>query len=176
MDQATQDKLRDKLADYVEDAHALESGVVDNLDTMIGTIDDPKLKEVLQRNRQVSRQHLERLKQRLEHLDRGTPVRKRIEGMALSLMKGVSDVLRTDAPGKVGRDAYLLAHTQVAAYELLSRLAEAAGDTQTAELAREHLAEDKSCADEVAAHWDGFFEMTLAGWRDRATEKTTATV
>jgi len=176
MQQVDQEKLRDKLADYVEDAHAFESSVVDNLDTMIGTIDDPKLKEVLQRNRQVSRQHVERLKQRLEHLDRGTPVRKRIEGVALALMKGVSDVLRTDAPGKVGRDAYLLAHTKVAAYELLGRLADSAGDAQTAELAREHLAEEKKCADEVAEQWDGFFELTLAGWRDRAMEKTTTTV
>ncbi|MDQ3379710.1 MAG: ferritin-like domain-containing protein [Actinomycetota bacterium] len=174
MQHVDQDKLRDKLADYVEDAHAFESGVVDNLDTMIGTIDDPKLKEVLQRNRQVSRQHVERLKQRLELLNRGTPVRKRIEGVALALMKGVSDVLRTDSPGKVGRDAYLLAHTQVAAYELLSRLADAAGDTQTAELAREHLAEDKKCADEVAEQWDAFFELTLSGWRD--AETATATV
>ncbi len=176
MHREEQDKLRDKLADYVEDTHALESSVVDNLDTMIGTIDDPKLKEVLQRNRQVSRQHVERLKQRLEQLDRGTPVRKRIEGVALALMKGVSDVLRTDAPGKVGRDAYLLAHTQVAAYELLGRLADAAGDTQTAELAREHLAEDKKCADDIAEQWDGFFDVTLAGWRDSVAEKTTATV
>lgn len=171
-----QDKLHEKLADYVEDAHAFETSVVDNLDTMIGTIDDPKLKEVLQRHRQVSRQHVERLKQRLEHLDRGTPVRKRIEGMALALMKGVSDVLRTDAPGKVGRDAYLLAHTQVAAYELLSRLADEAGDTQTADLAREHLAEDKKCADEVAEQWNAFFELTLAAWRDSVTDKTAATV
>lgn len=176
MQQVDQEKLRDKLADYVEDAHAFESSVVDNLDTMIGTIDDPRLKEVLQRNRQVSRQHVERLKQRLEHMDRGTPVRKRIEGVALALMKGVTDVLRTDAPGKVGRDAYLLAHSQVAAYELLSRLADAAGDVQTAELAREHLAEDKKCADEVAEQWDGFFELTLAGWRERVTETTTASV
>ena len=175
MQQVDQEKLRGKLADYVEDAHAFESSVVDNLDTMIGTIDDPKLKQVLQRNRQVSRQHVERLKQRLEQLDRGTPVRKRIEGVALALMKGVSDVIRTDTPGKVGRDAYLLAHTQVAAYELLGRLADSAGDAQTAELAREHLAEDKKCADEVAEQWDGFFELTLAGWRDRAME-TTATV
>ncbi len=173
MQHVDQDKLRDKLADYVEDAHAFESSVVDNLDTMIGTIDDPKLKEVLQRNRQVSRQHVERLKQRLEQLDRGTPVRKRIEGVALALMKGVSDVLRTDSPGKVGRDAYLLAHTQVAAYELLSRLADAAGDTQTAELAREQLAEDKKCADEVAEQWDAFFELTLSGWREGETETAT---
>ncbi len=176
MQHVDQDRLRDKLADYVEDAHAFESSVVDNLDTMIGTIDDPKLKEVLQRNRQVSRQHVERLKQRLEHLDRGTPVRKRIEGVALALMKGVSDVLRTDAPGKVGRDAYLLAHTQVAAYELLSRLADAAGDIQTAELAREHLAEEKKCADAVAEQWDAFFDLTLSGWRDVADKSTPATV
>ena len=70
--------------------------------------------------------------------------------MALALMKGVSDVLRTDTAGKVGRDAYLLAHTQVVAYELLGRLAESAGDTQTVERAREHLVEDKWCAEEVS--------------------------
>jgi ferritin-like metal-binding protein YciE len=172
MQQVDQDRLRDKLADYVEDAHALEEGVVDNLDTMVGTVDDPKLKEVLQRHRQVSRQHVERLKQRLEQLERGTPVRKRIEGMAVALMKGVSDVLRTDAAGKVGRDAYLLAQTQVAAYELLGRLAESAGDTQTADLAREHLAEDKRCAEEISGQWDAFFELTLSSWREKEAEKT----
>jgi ferritin-like metal-binding protein YciE len=176
MQEEDQDLVREKLADYLEDAHALEASVVDNLDTMIGTIDHAKLKEVLQRNRQVSRQHLERLKQRLEQLDRGTPVRKRIEGMALALMKGVSDVLRTDEPGKVGRDAYLLAHTQVAAYELLSRLADNAGDAQTATLAREHLEEEKRCADEVAQQWDAFFDLTLAGWRGKQSEKAPTTV
>ena len=171
----TQDELHDKLCDYVEDAHALEEGVVDNFDSMIGTFSDLELEDLLQRHRNVSRRHVERLKQRLVQLDRGTPVRKRIEGMALALMKGVSDVLRTDAPGKVGRDAYLLAHTQVAAYELLSRLAEAAGDAQTAELARTHLAEDKACADELAQNWDAFFELTLAGWRESSPSSTATT-
>jgi ferritin-like metal-binding protein YciE len=169
MRQEVTSKINDKLADYVEDAFALEERVVDDLDTMIGTIGDPRLKELLQRHRQVSRQHVERLKQRLEQLDRGTPVRKRIEGLALALMKGVSDVLRTDAPGKVGRDAYLLAHTQVAAYELLGRLADSAGDTVTSELARTHLADDRKCADEIAEHWDDFFQLTLAAWREYET-------
>jgi len=166
VNQDVQDKIHDKLADYVEDAHALEEGVVDNLGSMIRTIDDPKLKELLQGHRQRSREHVERLKRRLEQLDRGTPVRKRIEGMALALMKGVSDVLRTDTPGKVGRDAYLLAQTQIVAYELLQRLAVSAGDSETAELARQNLAEDKSSADEIAEHWDDFFRLTQADWTD----------
>jgi ferritin-like metal-binding protein YciE len=159
-------KVHDKLGDYLEDTLALEEGVVTNLDSMVGTIGDPKLKELLQRHRQISRQHVERLKQRLELLDRGTPVRKKIEGLAVALMKGVSDVLRTDAPGKVARDAYLLAHTQIASYELLGRLADAAGDTATSEMARTHLADEKKCADEIASHWDDFFKLTLAQWTE----------
>jgi ferritin-like metal-binding protein YciE len=64
----------------------------------------------------------------------------------------------------------------VAAYELLSRLAESLGDTQTAELAREHLGEDKKCADEIAKHWDDFFQLTLADWRESSSRKAPATV
>ncbi len=87
-------------------------------------------------------------------------------------MKGVSDVLRTDAPGKVGRDAYLLAQTQVVAYELLQRLAVSAGDSETAELARQNLAEDKSSADEIAEHWDDFFRLTESEWTDEAAARS----
>jgi ferritin-like metal-binding protein YciE len=95
--------------------------------------------------------------------------------MALTLVKNVSDILRTDAPGKVGRDAYLLAHTQVAAYELLSRTASAAGDSETAELARTHLEEDRKCAGEVADHWDEFFQLTLSDWLDKDAARSEPT-
>jgi ferritin-like metal-binding protein YciE len=174
MQQVQDSKTQDKLADYIEDALALEESVVDNMDSMISSVErSPALMEVLQRHRQINRQHVEGLKSRLERLGRGTPVRKRIEGMALTLIKGVSDVLRTDAPGKVGRDAYLLAHTQIAAYELLSRTADAAGDKETGDLARTHLADDRKCADEVAEHWDDFFQLTLAGWLERDREQQT---
>jgi ferritin-like metal-binding protein YciE len=168
--------VQDKLGDYIEDALALEESVVDQLDSMIGSVEaSPVLMEMLQRHRQISRLHVERLKSRLERLGRGTPVRKRIEGMALTLIKNVSDVLRTDAPGKVGRDAYLLAHTQVAAYELLSRTASAAGDSETVDLARMHLEEDRKCADEVADHWDDFFQLTLADWLEKDVERNQPT-
>lgn len=172
MNQDVQQKIQAKLADYVEDAHALEEGVVDNLGSMVRTIEDPQLKELLQGQRQRSREHVERLQRRLEQLERGTPVRKRIEAMALALMKGVSDVLRTDAPGKVGRDAYLLAQTQIVAYELLQRLAVSAGDSETAELARQNLADDTASADEIAEHWDDFFRLTEAEWTDADTARS----
>jgi ferritin-like metal-binding protein YciE len=180
--QVRESVVQDKLGDYIEDTLALEESVVDQLDSMIGSVErSPALMEMLQRHRQVNRLHVERLKSRLERLGRGTPVRKRIEGMALTLIKSVSDVLRTDAQGKVGRDAFLIAQTQVAAYELLSRTASAAGDTETADLARMHLDEDKKCANEIGEQWDDFFQLTLAEWVEkdserRGTETTTTTV
>jgi ferritin-like metal-binding protein YciE len=176
MEEVRESVVQDKLTDYIEDALALEESVVDQLDSLVASVErSPQLMEMLQRHRQVSRLQVERLKSRLELLGRGTPVRKRIEGMALTLIKNVSDVLRTDAPGKVGRDVYLLAHTQVAAYELLSRTATSAGDTDTADLARMHLDEDRKCAEEVAANWDEFFQLTLSDWLERDAERSKVT-
>jgi ferritin-like metal-binding protein YciE len=160
----THDKVHEKLYDYIEDTHALEQAAVDNVGSMIGSLEGTELHGLLERQRQVSRLHAERLSNRLDTLGRDASMRKRIEGMALTLMKSVSDVVRTDAPGKVGRDAYLLAHAQIAAYELLRRLAEYAGDTETAEIARTNLAEDRELAGELADHWDAFLRLTVAEW------------
>jgi ferritin-like metal-binding protein YciE len=176
MEEVRESVVHDKLGDYIEDALALEESVVDQLDSLVASVErSPQLMELLQRHRQVSRLQVERLKTRLERLGRGTPVRKRIEGMAMTLIKNVSDVLRTDAPGKVGRDVYLLAHTQIAAYELLSRTAKSTGDAETADLAKLHLEEDRKCADEVEAHWDDFFQLTLADWLERDAERAKVT-
>ena len=158
------DKIYEKLFDYVEDAHALERAAVDTVGSMIDSLEGTELQALLERQRQVSRLHAERLSNRLDGLGRDASMRKRLEGMAITLMKSVSDAVRTDAPGKVGRDAYLLANAQIAAYELLRRLAEYVGDTETADIARTNLAEDRQLADEVAEHWDSFLRLTVAEW------------
>ena len=99
-------KLLDKLGDYVEDAHTLEKAIVKNLDSMRGTLEDPTLEGLLERHRKVIRTHVQRLELRLEELGRGSSVRKQLEGLAVELMKSVSDVLRTDTLGE-GRSGRL---------------------------------------------------------------------
>jgi ferritin-like metal-binding protein YciE len=164
MAMTAQDKIHEKLYDYIEDTHALEEAAVNSVGSMIDSLHSSELQALLERQRQVSRLHAERLANRLDTLGRDASMRKRIEGLAVTLMKSVSDIVRTDAPGKVGRDAYLLAHAQVAAYELLRRLAEYAGDMETADIARTNLAEDRELAAELAEHWDAFLRLTVAEW------------
>jgi ferritin-like metal-binding protein YciE len=40
------DKLQEKLADYVEDAHAMEQNDLKMIDSIISTTDDPQVKEM----------------------------------------------------------------------------------------------------------------------------------
>ena len=166
-------KLHDKLGDYVQDAHTLEKAIVKNLDSMRGTLEDPTLDDLLERHRKVIRTHVQRLELRLEELGRGSSVRRQLEGLAVELMKSVSDVLRTDASGKVGRDAYVMAQTEVATYELLGRLAAEAGDVETKDVADVHLKQSRAFADEVAEHWDDFLRLTVQGWERDAADTST---
>lgn len=172
MSQIEQKLVHDKLGDYVQDAHALEKAIVKNLDSMRGTLEDPALDGLLERHRKVMRSHVQRLELRLEELDRGSSVRKHLEGLAAVVLKSVSDVLRTDASGKVGRDAYVMAHTQIASYELLQRLAAQATDEDTKALAELHLKEARDFAAEVADHWDDFLRLTIEEWDAASVDAT----
>jgi ferritin-like metal-binding protein YciE len=64
------DKLRDKLVDYVEDAHAMEQSVLGSFDSMISTTDDPEIEEMLRHHKAETEEHERRLRERLDALGR----------------------------------------------------------------------------------------------------------
>ena len=155
-------ELDSKLGDYVEDAHAMESNVLQMLDSMIATTDDKQIRGQLEQHRKQTERHQERLRQRLEALGRGTSLRKEGQTLAGALLKGVTDRVRGDKPGKNARDGFVTEHMEIAAYELLERLAERAGDTKTAQVARQNRRDEEAMAKKIAASWDKFVDLTLA--------------
>jgi ferritin-like metal-binding protein YciE len=156
------DKLQQKLVDYVQDAHAMEQNVSTMLDSMISTTDDPEIKQMLKHHKQQTAEHERRLRERLDAMGAGTSKAKEVGGIGAALFKGVGDMARTDKPGKNARDAYTTEHMEIAAYELLERLAKRAGDEETAEVARQNRSEEQAMAKKIESNWDRFLELTLA--------------
>jgi len=67
-----------------------------------------------------------------------------------------------DTPGKVAAFAYAFEHLEMAGYEQLLRVAELAGDDDTAMLAQTTLAEERAAAAAIAAEWDAAARASLA--------------
>jgi ferritin-like metal-binding protein YciE len=156
------DKLQQKLVDYIEDAHALEQNVSRMLDSMISTTEAPDIEEMLRHHKEETERQEQRLRERLDALGAGTSTRKEAQTIAAALMKGAADQVRGDQAGKNARDGYTTEHMEIAAYQLLERLAERAGDTETAEVARQNRAEEEEMARKIDANWDKFLDLTLA--------------
>ncbi len=66
-----------------------------------------------------------------------------------------------DTPGKLAAHAYSYEHMELAAYELLRRIAERAGDDPVRELAVQIGAQERAMADRVAEHRDAVVEASL---------------
>ena len=156
------EKLQQKLVDYIEDAHAMEQNVSTMLTSMISTTDDPEIKEMLEHHKEETERQEARLRERLDALGAGTSTRKQAQTVAAALVKGATDVARGDQAGKNARDGYTTEHMEIAAYQLLERLAQKAGDTETAEVARQNRAEEEAMAQKIGANWDRFLDLTLA--------------
>ena len=155
-------KLQRKLVDHVQEAHAMEQTVSTMLDSMIDTTDDPEITEMLRQHKRQTQEHERRLRERLDAMGAGTSTAKSVGGLGAALLKGVGDVARTDKPSKNGRDGYMTEHMEIAAYELLERLAKRAGDEETAEVARQNRSDEQTMAKKIESNWDKFVDLTLA--------------
>ena len=158
----TDDKLQQKLVDYIEDAHAMEQNVSTMLTSMISTTDDPQIDEMLKHHKEETERQEQRLRERLDALGAGTSTRKQAQTIAAALIKGATDVVRGDQAGKNARDAYTTEHMEIAAYQLLERLAEKASDQQTSEVARQNRAEEEAMSKKIDESWERFLDLTLA--------------
>ena len=158
-----QDRLRRKLVDYVQNVHAMEQNVLLMLDSMILTTGDAEIAGMLRQHKEETRRQERRLNERLKAL-RGlnlSSTGKDLSAILAAQVKGVADLWRADKPLRNARDAFVTEHLEIAAYELLERLAERAGDPETAEVARTNRAEEEAMAQRIASNWDRFLDLTL---------------
>jgi ferritin-like metal-binding protein YciE len=136
---------------YLEDAIAAEKSFETQLQGFSQEGDDAAAKGLFHQHALETKRQYERLTQRLEALGGST-------SMAKSIMAHVFNL--TPKAAQLGHEkeerttqnlmmAFAVENSEMAMYEALITVAEAAGDTETSSLAREIQAEEKATADKV---------------------------
>jgi ferritin-like metal-binding protein YciE len=153
--------LDDQLVKYLRDAHSIEEQALQQLRMAPKLAEDPALARVLEEHEAETERHERAVRERLEAHGEGPSKMKdavmRAGGVGFVLFARV----QPDTPGKLAAHAFSYEHLEAAAYELLERVAEAAGDPETADVARDILEEERAMGQRLAGLWDATVEASL---------------
>jgi ferritin-like metal-binding protein YciE len=155
-------QFEDQLLRYLDEALAMEHGVVRLLDSVIHNLDDEETKDALRSHKLDSERHIDRLRLRMEAHGRTQSLVREAGGILGALMKSVIDLTRSEKAARGFRDVYATEHLEIAAYQLLERVAARSGDEETAEVARENRADSDRMAAWIEDNWDRLTELALA--------------
>jgi ferritin-like metal-binding protein YciE len=155
------EELQEQLTKHIDEALAMEQNVLRMLDGMIETTADDEIKGELRTHKAETERHADLLQQRLEAHGESPSTVREATGILGALMKSVADMARSEKAGRNARDGYATEHMEIAAYQLLERVAQRAGDEETAEVARQNRADEERMAKKIDANWDRFAELSL---------------
>jgi ferritin-like metal-binding protein YciE len=153
--------IKNYLTKHLDEAHAMEQNVLRMLDGMIQTTDDPAMLDALEHHKYETQQHARLVRERLEAHGAEPSTVREIGGVVGALAKLPLDMIRGDKAGRNARDGYATEHMEIASYELLKRVAQRAGDDETAELCDRIVEQERAMAEKIAESWDAAAERSL---------------
>jgi ferritin-like metal-binding protein YciE len=146
--------LEKDLVKYLRDAHALEAQAIQLLESGPQIAELAPLAELFREHLEQTREHQRLIDERLSAHD-SRPSRFQAGALrAGALNLGTFFKAQPDTPAKLAGFAYAFEALEVGAYELLTRVAQRAGDEVTAGVAQRILADERVAAERVAATWD----------------------
>jgi ferritin-like metal-binding protein YciE/nucleoside-diphosphate-sugar epimerase len=153
----------DQLVKYLADLHSIELQALAQLHAAPKIAGDERLGRVFERHLVETEEQERRVRNRLEALGGRPSTLKDAAGRAGGWAMVGFAASQPDTPLKLTMHAYSYEHMELAAYELLVRLAERAGDVDTARMAADIAAEERRMAERLQESFDIAIEVSLAG-------------
>jgi ferritin-like metal-binding protein YciE len=158
---AKDDPIGEQLDSYLTDARAIEAQAAQLLQAGPRIVGVPELVDAFRDHLVETREHQVLLEDRLHARD-AQPSRFQNTALRLGAVNlSAFFAVQPDTPVKLAGFAYAFEHLEIAAYELLRRVAERAADPETAELAERILADERAAAERIAATWDAAVDAAL---------------
>ena len=153
--------LSEQLVKYLTDVHAMEVQALAQMRAAPKLAGDEELARAYDAHRIETEQHEALVRGRLE-AHGASP--SRVEDL-LGAVSGKGFVLfarsQPDTPGKLATHAFSYEHMELAAYDLLARVAERVGDQETVDVARRIREEENAMAIRLDGFWDRTVDASL---------------
>lgn len=144
---------RDRLVDWLRDAHAAEEQSEKMLTKFAGRIENyPELKERILRHAEESRGQANRLEKCLKKYGDKTSALKDTFGKMMAMAQGMSGIFVDDEIIKGSMAAYTYEHMEIASYRVLIAAAEAVGDAEVRMACEQSLKEELAMAAWLEEH------------------------
>src|SRR3954451_21891182 len=153
--------LDDQLVKYLTDAHSIEEQALAQMRSAPDLAEDARLAKAFKEHEAETERHERLVRERLEAHD-AKPSRLKDAVMAVG-GKGFVLFARSqpDTDGKLATHAISYEHLELASYELLMRVAQRAGDTETADVPGAILDEERAMSERLGASFDGTVDASL---------------
>jgi ferritin-like metal-binding protein YciE len=158
----TANSLSEQLTKYLTDVHSIEEQALAQMRLAPRVAGATELQRIFVEHENETEEHERLVREQLER--RGAKpsavkdIAGRVGGWGMILFARVNP----DSPGKLAMHAYSYEHMELAAYELLRRIAERAGDEPVRAMAEQIGAQERAMADRIAEHWDQAVTASLA--------------
>jgi ferritin-like metal-binding protein YciE len=157
--------IDDRLLSYLADLHSIERQALIQMQLAPRMVGDG-MADDFRHHRVETEGHLRLVKERLD-AHGADPSRPKdaagwLGGVGMALFARV----QPDTPGKLAFHAHSYEHMELAAYRLLERVAEVAGDEETVAAARRIGAEEEAMAERIAGRFDQAVDDSLRGLAD----------
>jgi ferritin-like metal-binding protein YciE len=157
------DDLEEQLTSYLADAHAIESQAIGLLDKAPGMAGDPELARPFAEHLEQTREQQARVEARLD-AHGGSPSRLKDAALRVGALNlGGFFAAQPDTPAKLAGFAFAFEHLEAAAYEQLRRVAERAGDAETARTAEDIAGEERAAAAAIRECFERAVDASLEG-------------
>ncbi len=165
----------EQLVKYLADVHSIEQQALAQMRAAPKIAEDERLREAFEQHLTETEEQERRVRERLRALGGEPSKLKDAAGTAGGWAMVAFAAAQPDTPGKLTMHAYSYEHMELAAYELLRRLAERAGDEETARMAAEIGAEEAAMAERLERCFDSAVEASLEGTEPDRTESSLLT-
>lgn len=156
------DDLNEQLDKYLSDAHAIEMQAIQLLEKGRQLAGASELASAYEDHLTQTRQHEQLIDELLR--SRGeSPSKVKDAALALGALNwGMFFAAQPDTPAKLAAFSYAFEHLEIGAYELLSRVAERAGEQNAKAVAAEILEQERAAASQIRSLFGQALDASLA--------------